>query len=144
MILIASDHGGFGLKNALKDHLTQQGCEVEDLGVHTPDSVDYPDIAEQLCKRLLSGTYEFGILICGTGIGISMAANKIDGIRCALVRDEFSARMAKQHNNANVLALGGRVTGDCLAASIVDAYRAASFEGGRHAARVEKIHRLEQ
>lgn len=144
MILLGSDHGGFALKESLVRHLQEKGIETEDVGTYSEQSVDYPDIAQTLCEKLLGGGYELGILCCGTGIGISIAANKIDGIRCAVVGDEFSARMARQHNNANVLALGGRVVGAGLAASIVDAFLAASFEGGRHQTRIDKIHKLEK
>ncbi len=144
MIVIGCDHGGFELKQDLIEYLQSIGKEVKDCGTYSTDSVDYPDIAEKTCKELLSGNYEFGILICGTGIGISMAANKIDGIRCALVGTEYAAEMTKRHNNANVLAFGGRVTGSELAKSILKAYMNAEYEGGRHQARIEKIHALER
>lgn len=144
MIVIGCDHGGFELKQVLMEYLKSIGKEVVDCGTYDTLSVDYPDIAEKTCKELLSGNYEFGILICGTGIGISIAANKIDGIRCALVSNEYSAEMTRRHNNANVLAFGGRVTGSELAISILKAYMNAEFEGGRHENRVNKIHALEK
>lgn len=144
MIVIGCDHGGFELKQALIGYLKSIGKEVCDCGTYDTASVDYPDIAEKTCREYLSGDYEFGILICGTGIGISMAANKIDGIRCALVGTEYAAEMTKRHNNANMLAFGGRVTGSELAISILKAYMSAEFEGGRHQNRVDKIHLLEK
>ncbi len=144
MIVIGCDHGGFELKQELMKYLESIGKEVSDCGTYDTQSVDYPDIAEKTCKEYLKGGYEFGILICGTGIGISMAANKIDGIRCALVSNEYSAEMTKRHNNANMLAFGGRVTGVELAISILKAYMNAEFEGGRHENRVNKIHLLEK
>lgn len=144
MIVMGSDHGAYELKSVLKEHLEAQGKEVNDLGVYDATSVDYPDIAEKVCAEVKSGIYEFGILLCGTGIGISIAANKIDGIRCALVLNEYSAEKAKQHNNANVIAMGGRVLGPDLAKNILDAFMNAEFEGGRHQKRLDKIHALEK
>lgn len=143
MIAIGSDHGGFELKNEIKKHLESRGFEVKDFGAYTKDSVDYPDIAEAVCKPVANGEFEFGVLVCGTGIGISIAANKIKGIRAAHVTDPYSSEKAKQHNNANIIALGGRITGTDLALKIVDAYIDAEFEGGRHQARVDKIMNLE-
>lgn len=144
MIVIGCDHGGFELKQALIRHLESIGEEVKDCGTYDAISVDYPDIAEKTCKEYLRGGYDFGILICGTGIGISIAANKIDGIRCALVGTEYAAEMTKRHNDANMLAFGGRVTGSELAISILNAYMRAQFEGGRHQGRIDKIHALEK
>ena len=144
MIIIGCDHGGFELKQALVEYLQSIGKEVKDCGTYSTDSVDYPDIAECVCKEYLKGGYEFGILVCGTGIGISISANKIDGIRCALVATEYAAEMSKRHNNANMLAFGGRVTGVELAISSLKAYMNAEFEGGRHLNRVNKIQALEQ
>ncbi|MBQ7039653.1 MAG: ribose 5-phosphate isomerase B [Clostridia bacterium] len=143
MIAIGSDHGGFELKNEIKKHLEQRGFEVKDFGAYSKDSVDYPDIAEAVCVPVSKGEFEFGVLVCGTGIGISIAANKIKGIRAAHVTDPYSSEKAKQHNNANIIALGGRITGTDLALKIVDAYVDAEFEGGRHQARVDKIMNLE-
>ncbi len=144
MIAIGSDHGGFELKNEIIKHLKKRGFTVEDFGTFSKDSVDYPDIAKAVCEPVAAGKFSFGILVCGTGIGISIAANKIKGIRAALCADPYSAAKAKQHNNANVITLGGRVTGPDLAMTIVDAYIDADFEGGRHQKRVDKIMDLEQ
>lgn len=144
MIVIGCDHGGFELKQALIRHLESIGEEVKDCGTYDTASVDYPDIAEKSCREYLRGGYDFGILICGTGIGISIAANKIDGIRCALVGTEYAAEMTRRHNDANMLAFGGRVTGSELAISILNAYMRAQFEGGRHQGRIDKIHALEK
>lgn len=141
-ILLGADHGGVDLKNELAERLQAEGHEICDAGVCDHTSVDYPDIAEKVCRELLAGGAERALLFCGTGLGISMAANKIGGIRAAAVSDCFSARMARQHNNANVLCLGGRTLGPELAVEIVHAYLAAEFEGGRHARRVGKIDAL--
>ena len=143
-IAIGSDHGGFELKNEIKKHLEDLGIAVQDFGTYTKDSVDYPDIAEAVCVPVVSGAFECGILVCGTGIGISIAANKIDGIRAAHCTDAYSAAKAREHNNANVICLGGRITGVDLALTIVDAYLNAEFEGGRHQNRVDKIMALEK
>ncbi len=139
MIFIGSDHGGFDLKNEIIDFLKNElKEEVKDLGCYSKDSVDYPDIAKNVCDEVLKNN-AIGILICGTGIGISIAANKITGIRCALCGNEYSAMMAKRHNNANVLALGGRVIGPELAKNIVKTFLQSEFEGGRHQKRIDKI-----
>jgi glycine hydroxymethyltransferase len=143
MIAIASDHGGFEAKEALKAHLEGRSVQVIDLGTTGPESVDYPDFALDLASRVARGEAQAGILVCGTGIGMSIAANKVPGIRAALVTDVFTARMAKEHNNANVIVLGGRTaTADC-ANEIVDSWLDATFEGGRHALRLAKIHDIE-
>lgn len=144
MLAIGSDHGGFELKGHIVEHLKEKGIEVKDFGVYNEDSVDYPDCAKPVCEAVLGGKCECGILICGTGIGISMAANKFNGIRAALCGDVFSAKMAKEHNNANIICLGGRVTGRELANMIVDTYLDAEFQGGRHAERIKKIHEIEK
>lgn len=145
MIVIGSDHGGLELKNHIKGHLLERGISVKDFGVFTEDSVDYPDCAKPVCEAVLAGGGEVkGILCCGTGIGISIAANKFDGIRAALCSDVFSAKMAKEHNDANVICLGGRVTGRELAFMIVDTWLDAEFAGGRHAERIAKIHEIEK
>ena len=144
MIAIGSDHGGYELKEHVKKHLEERGIEVKDFGVFSEESVDYPDCARPVCEAVLSGEYERGILFCGTGIGISMAANKFDGIRAALCGDVFSAKMAKEHNNANIICLGGRVTGRELAFMIVDTFLDAQFQGGRHQNRIDKIHAIEK
>ena len=142
-VVIGSDHGGFELKEVLKNHLEEKGFDVTDVGCYDTNSVDYPDIAAAACAKVTSGECVWGVLVCGTGIGISIAANKISGIRCAHVADEYSAEMTKRHNNANMLALGGRVTGPDLAKNILNAYINAEFEGGRHSRRVEKLMALE-
>ena len=143
MIAIGSDHGGFALKEEIKKHLDENKIPYEDFGTYNTDSVDYPLIAEKTCAAITSGKCDKGILCCGTGIGISMAANKIKGIRAALCSDVYSAKMCRQHNNANVICLGGRVTGRELAFMIVDTYLNEQFEGGRHQKTIDKIHALE-
>lgn len=139
MIGIGNDHGGYNLKLHIKKLLEEKGIEVKDFGSHDTNSIDYPDIALPLCESVVSGECECGILVCGTGIGMSIAANKIKGIRAAHVTDSFSARMTKMHNNANVICLGERITGLEIASDIVNAYLNAKFEGGRHEGRVNKI-----
>lgn len=142
-IAIASDHGGYELKGVITDYLTKKGHEAVDLGTYSTDSVDYSDYAEKCAEKVLSKEVDFGIVVCGTGIGISIAANKIKGIRCALCYSPETAALAKQHNNANIISLGGRTTSDETALKIVDAYMGAEFEGGRHQRRVDKIMALE-
>ena len=142
-LMIGSDHGGFELKEEVKKYLESLGHEVVDVGTYTPDSCDYPDIAKAGCEKITSGECERGILICGTGIGISMAANKIRGIRAACCSDTYSARYTRLHNDANVLCMGARVVGPGLACELVDAYLSVEFEGGRHQRRVDKIMALE-
>lgn len=143
MLAIGCDHGGFELKTHIMAHLREHGIAFQDFGCYDENSVDYPDIAERVGKAVAGGECEKGILICGTGIGISIAANKIKGIRAALCADVYSAQMTKRHNNANIICLGGRVTGRELAFMIVDAWLDAEFEGGRHQNRIDKIHALE-
>ena len=138
-IAIASDHGGLDHKAAIAAHLREQGHEVSDLGPASGESVDYPDFAHALCTRLLEGEFERGVLVCGTGQGMAMSANKHAGLRAAVVSDTFSARMATEHNNAQVLCVGQRVVGPGLVLELVDAWLGASFEGGRHERRVGKI-----
>ena len=138
-IAIGADHGGFELKQALVQKLSDMGHEVIDLGTDSAASVDYPDFSAQVCSQVLDGKAQFGILVCGTGIGMSMAANKYRGIRAALCDNEYSARMSREHNNANVLCLGDRVLGKGLAESIVEVWLSSSFEGGRHQRRVDKF-----
>lgn len=140
---IGSDHGGVNLKAYIKEHLREIGHEVIDYGTQAEVPADYPDVAEKLCRAYLSGEFDRGILVCGTGIGMSIAANKIDGIRAAHVTDCYSARMCQQHNDAQILCLGERVTGQDLALEIVDAYLLAKHLGGRHTRRVDKIMKLE-
>ena len=142
-VVMGSDHGGFELKEVLKKHLQEKGFDIIDVGCHDTTSVDYPDIAAAACAKVTSGECDWGVLVCGTGIGISIAANKVSGIRCAHVTDGYSAEMTKRHNNANMLALGGRVTGPDLAKNILDSFINAEFEGGRHQSRIDKIKALE-
>ena len=143
-IAIGSDHGGIDLKNNLIPFLQGKDIEVADVGTETSDSVDYPDFAERVAILVAHGDADSGILVCGTGIGISIAANKIPGIRAALVTDDFMARMSKEHNNANILVLGGRVIDSAKAERLVSAWLDASFEGGRHQNRLDKITELEK
>ncbi len=138
-IAIASDHGGFELKSALKAELARLGHETLDLGTNGPTSVDYPDFADAMADAIGQGRAERGILICGTGIGISIAANRHPELRAALVHDAYTARMARQHNDANVLVLGGRTIGVETAKDCLDVFLTTAFEGGRHARRVEKL-----
>ena len=144
MIIIGSDHGGVVLKTALKSYLNRRGYKVTDAGTNGDASVDYPDFGQKVAESVIAGEVELGILICGAGIGMSIAANKIPGIRAALVTDVFMARMAKEHNNANVLVLGGRVLDEQKACDLVGAWLDATFEGGRHQARLDKITALEK
>ena len=143
-LVIACDHAGCEVKNEVIAALEGKGYEVKDFGCYTNESVNYPDYAHLVCKAIQDKEAELGILICGTGIGMSMAANKHKGIRAALCSDVFSAKMTKEHNNANVICLGGRVTGRELAFMIVDAWYDAEFQGGRHADRIAKIHKIEE
>ena len=138
-VAIGSDHGGFELKEILKGHLLAQGIAVADFGVNSLESVDYPDYAQAVAKNVAEGTSDLGLLICTTGVGMSIAANKVPGIRAALVFSEEMATMARQHNDANVLCIGGKITGSEQAKKIVDAFLAAEFEGGRHERRVNKM-----
>jgi len=143
-IAIGADHAGFNLKEEIKKHLEKKGIAVIDKGTYSTESVDYPDFGEAVAEAVVQKEVDFGIVICGTGIGISIAANKVPGIRAALCSDTFSAHSAREHNDANVLALGARVVGVGLALDIVDTFLGASFEGGRHARRVEKIAGIEE
>lgn len=143
MIVIGSDHGGLNLKTALKSYLERRGINFLDAGTETDASVDYPDFGEKVAEMVASGKAETGILICGTGIGMSIAANKVPGIRAALVTDVFMAQMAKQHNNANILVLGGRVLDEQKACDLVATWLDATFEGGRHQGRLDKIMAIE-
>jgi len=143
-IAIGSDHGGFQLKNEIIDFLKGRSIDIMDVGTDSDASVDYPDFGEKVARFVADGKVDSGIVVCGTGIGISIAANKIPGIRAALVTDPFMARMAKEHNNANVLALGGRVIDLSRACEIVAAWLDSEFEGGRHQARLDKITQLEK
>jgi len=138
-LVIACDHAGFELKTELVKHLRDNGYETVDLGCTSLDSVDYNDYAHKLCTELQNGTADLGILVCGTGIGMSMTANKHHGIRAACCSDTYTARLTRMHNNTNVLCLGGRVLGRGLAFDIVDIFISTEFEGGRHAERVDKM-----
>lgn len=142
-IALGSDHGGLSLKESVKEHLLTKGYEVNDFGTYTKDSVDYPDIAEKVAIEVRDNHFDFGILVCGTGIGIGIAANKVRGIRAALCHDTFSAHATREHNNANVLTMGERVIGTSLALDIVDTFLSTKFEGGRHQTRIDKISTLE-
>ena len=143
-IAIGCDHAGFKVKQAIISYLCENGYEYQDFGTYDESSCDYPDFADALCKKIMSGEYERGILICGTGIGMSMAANKHKGIRAACCENTFSARMTRMHNNANVLCFGERVIGYGLACDIVDQFVDTEFEGGRHQARVDDINALDE
>ena len=143
MLAIGSDHGGFALKQEIMAHLREKGIEFKDFGTYTEENCDYPDYGEAVARAVASGECERGIAVCGTGIGISIAMNKVRGIRAALCGDCYSAEMTRRHNDANVLALGGRVVGAGLALKIVDTFLETPFEGGRHARRVAKIHEIE-
>lgn len=138
-IVLGSDHAGIDLKRSIAEHLRAKGHEVEDLGTHTRDSTDYPDYAHQVAQAVVRGAAERGILVCGTGQGMAIAANKVAGCRAAVVSDPFSARMTAAHNHAQVLCLGQRVVGEGVALECVDAWLATPFEGGRHERRVQKI-----
>ncbi len=143
MVILGSDHGGFALKGIIREFLSKKGFELEDVGVFSEESCDYPDIAVEVSKRVAQKEGSVGILICGTGIGMSIAANKIKGIRCALCHDAYTAEFARRHNNANVLAFGGRTTGVEIAKQMVDIFLSTPFDGGRHERRVKKIEALE-
>ncbi|MGC5325669.1 ribose 5-phosphate isomerase B [Brevibacillus sp. SYSU BS000544] len=143
-IALAADHGGFKLKAEIKKLLDTLGIAYEDFGCDCEASVDYPDFALPVAEKVAAGEFDRGILVCGTGIGMSIAANKVQGIRCALAHDTFSAKATRQHNDTNVLALGERVIGPGLALDIVKIWLETEFEGGRHLKRVEKIKEIEQ
>ncbi len=143
-IVLASDHAGFDLKERIRRDLEERGEHLFDLGVFDEEPVDYPDLALRAAQGVRSGEFDLAILVCGTGIGVSITANKVQGIRAALCSDCFSARCAREHNDANILALGSRVVGPGLALDIVRTFLKTSFAGGRHQRRVEKIHAAEQ
>jgi ribose 5-phosphate isomerase B len=144
MIALASDHGGLRLKEAVKGLLTERGIPYEDCGTDNGESVDYPDYGEKVARKVAAGAVEKGVLFCGTGIGMSIVANKFPHVRAALVTDAFMARMAKEHNNANILVLGGRVLDEAEAREMVSTWLDATFEGGRHQGRLDKIAVLEK
>ena len=143
-IALGCDHGGLEHKNAIGEFLKEQGFEVVDFGIYEQVSVDYPDIAAPLCESILKGETERGILVCGTGIGMSIAANKYKGIRAAACSEHFSAKYTRLHNNSNVLCLGGRVIGVGTAVELADIFVNTEFEGGRHQKRVDKITAIEE
>lgn len=138
-IALGADHGGFELKEKVKAHLIKNGYEVLDLGTNSCDSVDYPEFGHAVGNVVAEKKAEFGIVICGTGIGISIAANKVAGIRAALCTNTTMARLTREHNNANILAMGGRIIGDVLAFEMVDVFLTTEFQGGRHEKRINKI-----
>lgn len=142
-IAIGCDHGGLSHKNAICEHLKERGFDVEDFGIYEQVSVDYPAIAEKVCESIVSGKNELGILVCGTGIGMSIAANKVKGIRAAAVSEHFSAKYTRLHNNSNILCLGGRVIGEGTAVELADIFVDTEFEGGRHQRRVDMITEIE-
>ena len=142
-IVIGSDHAGLRLKAELHAYLEELGHSIHDVGTHTADSCDYPEFGAAVANTVADGAASWGLLICGTGIGMCMSANKVAGIRAAVVSDTFSARMTRLHNDANILCLGERVVGGGLAREIVDAWLSAEFEGGRHQRRINKIHDIE-
>ncbi|MDX2496072.1 MAG: ribose 5-phosphate isomerase B [Desulfuromusa sp.] len=144
MLAIGSDHGGYELKTAVLDLLQKRGVDYIDFGTDGSDSVDYPDFAAKVADAVSSGESELGILICGTGIGMSITANKFPGVRAAVVHDEFTAQMAREHNNANILVMGGRVLTPEQGQKLVEIWYDAEFEGGRHQKRLDKISAIEQ
>jgi ribose 5-phosphate isomerase B len=144
MIALGADHAGWQLKEEIKAWLLERNVDLLDFGTHSPDSVDYPDYAAQVGEAVAAGKAARGVLVCGTGIGMAMAANKVPGVRAAFCPDLFTARMSREHNDANVLALGGRLTSGEVALEIVEMWLRAEFQGGRHARRVGKLTELEQ
>jgi ribose 5-phosphate isomerase B len=143
-VAVGSDHAGYQLKQQLADHLRAAGHEVEDLGTHSEESVDYPQYGALVARAVVNGDADYGVCVCGTGIGIGIAANKVKGARAAVVHDATSARMARQHNDANVVCVGARLTGPQAAADAIDAFLGAEFEGGRHQRRIDEITDLER
>lgn len=144
MIALAADHGGYHLKEAIKKHLELKGIEFKDFGTYDTSSVDYPVYAEKAARAVAGGECRFGIICCGTGIGVSMTANKIKGIRAAVVTNEFCAEMTRRHNDANVLCMGGRVIDENTAVKLADIFLNTPFDGGRHSKRVDMIKEIEQ
>ena len=142
-IVLSSDHAAIALRKLIAEHVASAGWEAVDIGPQTPESTHYPAHGEAAARRVASGDCVLGIVLCGTGQGIMMAANKVRGVRCGVCNDTFSARMIRMHNDANMLSIGARVVGEGLALDIVDAFLAASFEGGRHATRVDMITAIE-
>ena len=144
MIALGSDHAAYKPKLAIAEHLKEKGIEFEDLGCYGTESVNYPEYGQKVAEAVAAGKYEYGIVVCGTGIGISLAANKVPGIRCAVCSDTYSAKYTRLHNDANMLAMGERVVGQGLAMEIVDTFLSTGFEGGRHAKRVDMITAIEK
>lgn len=138
-LIIGSDHAGFTLKNSLFNYLKEQGYDANDAGTYSEESCDYPAIAKDVANKIANGDYDIGILVCGTGIGMSIAANKVKGIRAAVVSDTCSAKLSRQHNNANILCIGSRIVGESLAKDIVDIWLNTDFAGERHQRRVSMI-----
>jgi ribose 5-phosphate isomerase B len=138
-IVIGADHAGYAMKEKVKAFLQERGFEVEDAGTHSEASVDYTDIGKEVARKISDGTFERGVLICGTGLGMSMVANRFKGVRAALANDLFSAIMSRRHNDSNILVLGGRLIGDTLALQLLETWLQTPFEGGRHQRRVEKM-----
>lgn len=143
-IALGSDHGGFELKKEIISYLTENGYEIKDFGTNSTESCDYADYGLAVAEAVASGEFNFGILICGTGIGIGIAANKVPGIRAALCSDTFSAHATREHNDANILTMGQRVVGPGLAIDIVKTFLSSKFEGGRHIRRIDKISQIEK
>lgn len=143
-VAVGSDHAGFRLKEFVKQYLRDRGHEVDDFGTDSEESVDYPDYARPVAESVAAGRHELGVLVCSNGVGMSITANKVAGVRAALCHDTFDARRAREHNDANVICLGGWCIGQGVAAEILDAYLGATFQGGRHARRVAKISALDE
>jgi ribose 5-phosphate isomerase B len=143
-VALGSDHGGFYLKEEIAKHLKSKGIDFKDFGTKSEESCDYPDFALNVAEEVVAKNYDFGILVCGTGIGISIAANKVPGARAALCSDTFSAHACREHNDANILTIGQRVVGSGLAMDIVDTFLNSNFEGDRHARRINKISEIEK
>ena len=143
-IALGADHAGFRVKETIKKYLEGAGYGVDDVGTHSEESVDYPDFARAVAERVASGKDPLGVVLCGTGIGVAITANKVEGIYAALAHDSLTARRAREHNDANVLALGGKVVGDDEAIAIVQEFLNAQFSGGRHQRRIDKIKQMDQ
>lgn len=142
-IAVAADHAGYHLKELIKRELVKRGHEVEDMGAYSNESADYPDFARKAAEGVAAGLFERGIVICGTGVGVSITANKVAGIRAALCNELYSAQLSREHNDANILAMGSRIVGPGLAFKIVETFIATAYSGGRHGARLDKIRQLE-
>ncbi len=143
-IALGSDHAGFALKEKVREYLIKKGLAVEDLGPATADSVDYPDYAEKVARTVAAREASFGVLVCGTGLGVAMTANKVSGVRAATCNDTLSAYFARAHNDANVLAMGARLSDEATAQRVLDTWLSTAFEGGRHQRRVDKIDAIDQ